>query len=684
MRGFVAFLILGVVAMAADRCTLPAELSAFVSSLPADGRARREALEARLARTPGDLAIQRVFVDSAVYARKPDRDRYQQLLAAHPNNIDYQYLQARSLVGSDTKQALQLYARILEKDPDYPWVHLSLSEIYRSEAFRDRAKLAASIATVQRVCPSSLVPYSYVNEVTDNEAAANAAVKLRALLKDSSSAGDLRLYSTLWALEFRVRPTAEHDEERKQVAEDLKRLMPLIDDARVQGAIENGARLVKDKAVEQRMTAMRKTDPRRAVMEQSNAWLRGHPRPKDGDSAEVRHAYGKELLARADEWRKLTPDDAIGNIDRVRALAYLDATPDEIGRAGDDLLSVIRRDRSSGGVGASWLVSLARLYVEQGVLLDRVPALCNEAMSRFDDPEAAIDIDLAPSPRNAANRQMFVTSHVEALVVLARMHEKQGEKDKAHAIIWQATDYLASKAPATEEKNQELVNWQNTSRRTLLRANAEMAEREGRKLDALIGYRETVAVDGLFRNELTALQQKLWKELGGTDEGWQQWLNQAVPPVAASNKLVDDGARFGSAAKRKLPPLTARDTNGGQWTLDRFAGKTVIAVVWATWCEPCRAELPYFAKLAERLKGRGDVLAVSFNTDDNIAVADAFAKSYGYTFPVLAVKQYAEDLMPMSAIPRTWIIKDGVISKEHIGFVRDGDKWVEQMLAELR
>jgi hypothetical protein len=51
---------------------------------------------------------------------------------------------------------------------------------------------------------------------------------------------------------------------------------------------------------------------------------------------------------------------------------------------------------------------------------------------------------------------------------------------------------------------------------------------------------------------------------------------------------------------------------------------------------------------------------------------------------VLEAKQYAEDLMPLMSIPRTWIIKNGVIAEEYRGFGDDGDKWVEQMLSQLK
>ena len=679
MRVFLV-LFLGVpVAFAADRCSPPLDLAEFVNSLLSGNDARRAAIEERLKQTPVDVTLHRLSLDSSVYERKPVRERYQRLLESHPDSLDYEYLQARSLVGSDTRQALRIYARILEKDPDFPWVHLSQLEIFRAEAFRDRAKLAASFSVIQRVCPSSFQPYSYLNEIEDNDTVARAATTLRALLKDANGARELRLFATLWAVEFRVRPPAEHEKERKQVAEDLKRLLPFEDDPRIRAAIENGAKLTRDDALAQRLAGGRKPDPQSSVMDQSNAWLQGHPRPKAADSPEARHAYGKILLAKAEEWRKIAPGDVIGNFNRVQALTFLDASPEEIGLAGDDILALVRR---KDGITASWIVSLARVYLDGGVLLDRVQALCSEALSRLDDPEAVIEIDLAPSPRmTAGNRQHLARMHVEALLVLAQTYEKQGDRNKAHATLWQASDYLASKAPAPGETNRQVLNWHTMARYSILRASAEMAEREGRKLDALNGYRETLAVRSIGREELSARQRKLWKELGGTGEGWQQWTN---PVSEASPKSATSVRQEGSVEKRKLPPLMARDIDGNQWTLDRFAGKTTIAVVWATWCEPCRAELPYFAKLAERVKGRDDVLAISFNTDDNIAVAKAFAKSQGYMFPVLSAKQYAEDLMPMFSIPRTWIVKNGVIEKEYQGFAADGDKWVAEILAQLQ
>ena len=193
--------------------------------------------------------------------------------------------------------------------------------------------MAASFSIIQRVCPSSFQPYSYLNEIADDDTVARGVAKLRTLLKEANGARELRLFATLWAVEFRVRPPAEHEGERKQVAEGLKRLLPFENDPRIRATIENGAKLTGDTGLAQRLAGERKPDPRSVVMDQSNEWFHAHPRPKTGDSPESRHAWGKDLMERAEEWRKIAPGDVIGHFDRIQAMIFLDVSPDEIGRA---------------------------------------------------------------------------------------------------------------------------------------------------------------------------------------------------------------------------------------------------------------------------------------------------------------------------------------------------------------
>lgn len=152
-----------------------------------------------------------------------ERDRYSSLLSRNPGSLDDQYLLARSLVGGNTGEALRQYSKILERDPDYPWVHLSQLEIFKAEGFRDRNRLQASFETFTRVCPSSIAPYHYLDQIPDHDLATRAAARLRLMLKDAPSERDLTAYPVLWKVELQILP---NEEETRRIAEDVKRLLP--------------------------------------------------------------------------------------------------------------------------------------------------------------------------------------------------------------------------------------------------------------------------------------------------------------------------------------------------------------------------------------------------------------------------------------------------------------------------
>jgi thiol-disulfide isomerase/thioredoxin len=183
------------------------------------------------------------------------------------------------------------------------------------------------------------------------------------------------------------------------------------------------------------------------------------------------------------------------------------------------------------------------------------------------------------------------------------------------------------------------------------------------------------------REAILTAERRLWKELGGSDESWTRRLNAKSAPMAdsASRQAADF-----KAVARAVPDFSLKDLQGRTWTPAQWKGKTVVAVVWATWCAPCLHEMPHFEKLAARLKDRSDVLFMSLNTDDNTGVVEPFMKKNGYTVPVLLAKHFAEDLMPYFAIPRTWIFRDGVLVSESIGFGPDPETWANNILAQFK
>jgi thiol-disulfide isomerase/thioredoxin len=130
-------------------------------------------------------------------------------------------------------------------------------------------------------------------------------------------------------------------------------------------------------------------------------------------------------------------------------------------------------------------------------------------------------------------------------------------------------------------------------------------------------------------------------------------------------------------------PIPLKSLDGKQAQLADLRGKVVFLNVWATWCAPCREELPFLEKLYQRVKGRPDLAVVTLNVDDNIGLVQPFLKDKGFTFPVWLGASLYEKLAPDTGIPVNWLVdRDGVLRFEKVGFAA-ADDWVDQVLAKL-
>ena len=118
----------------------------------------------------------------------------------------------------------------------------------------------------------------------------------------------------------------------------------------------------------------------------------------------------------------------------------------------------------------------------------------------------------------------------------------------------------------------------------------------------------------------------------------------------------------------KAPDFILKDLNGKTVSLSAFRGKVVLLNFWATWCPPCRAEMPSLNKLYNMLKPRGlEVVAVS--TDRSISDIKDFIKSHRVSFPILfdsdrsGAKQYR-----VFSMPTTFLIdRKGMIVEKFYG-----------------
>jgi thiol-disulfide isomerase/thioredoxin len=116
--------------------------------------------------------------------------------------------------------------------------------------------------------------------------------------------------------------------------------------------------------------------------------------------------------------------------------------------------------------------------------------------------------------------------------------------------------------------------------------------------------------------------------------------------------------------------------------LSAFEGQTIFLNLWATWCAPCLAEMPYIQRLYEDM-GK-EVAFVTIATDDDPAVAQRFIEEKGYTFPVYRVAGVMPELYRSPTLPTTWVISPGgKLATVHAGMANYDTKGFRAFLRSL-
>ncbi|KYG89249.1 TlpA disulfide reductase family protein [Metasolibacillus sp. FSL H7-0170] len=110
--------------------------------------------------------------------------------------------------------------------------------------------------------------------------------------------------------------------------------------------------------------------------------------------------------------------------------------------------------------------------------------------------------------------------------------------------------------------------------------------------------------------------------------------------------------------------------DGSTISLSDYKGQKVILNFWATWCPPCKAEMPHLQNFHENNEdGDVTVLAVNLTASDSVSNAESFVDGYGLTFPVLLdIDGEVGQLYEVITIPTTFFIdEDGNIIEKFIG-----------------
>ena len=151
--------------------------------------------------------------------------------------------------------------------------------------------------------------------------------------------------------------------------------------------------------------------------------------------------------------------------------------------------------------------------------------------------------------------------------------------------------------------------------------------------------------------------------------------------LTVANAKVKEGQNFPEFS------LSSLDDQTKKLALSSFKGKVVVLDFWASWCEPCKVELPILNKLYKKYHGNGlEILGV--NEDKELSEAKSFLKSYPMQMPLLedGIKGVVLTKLEVDGLPVTYVLdKSGKVHKIHKGF-KPGDlvKFEEEIVALLK
>jgi len=151
--------------------------------------------------------------------------------------------------------------------------------------------------------------------------------------------------------------------------------------------------------------------------------------------------------------------------------------------------------------------------------------------------------------------------------------------------------------------------------------------------------------------------------------------------VAACKTSPNEGVREAPKIGGIAPRFTLEDTQGTQISLLDHRGKVVLINFWATWCPPCRQEMPGIQQQFEEFEG--DLVVLAIDNDEPDSIVREFQEDLGLTFDILLDPaghvniQYQIRSYPTSL----FVDENGMIQIVHIGLMTEGQlsKYLSQM-----
>ena len=144
---------------------------------------------------------------------------------------------------------------------------------------------------------------------------------------------------------------------------------------------------------------------------------------------------------------------------------------------------------------------------------------------------------------------------------------------------------------------------------------------------------------------------------------------QAGTPASSTDGAAATLRFFKNPAAAK--PFTIRTIDDRELSLDSFKGKVTIVNFWATWCPPCRAEIPDLIALQEKYRDNLQIIGIS-EDEEGPAVVRKYVADHQMNYPVAMTSPELEKLFPgIAALPTSFVIdREGRLVQKHVGMLR--------------
>lgn len=156
-------------------------------------------------------------------------------------------------------------------------------------------------------------------------------------------------------------------------------------------------------------------------------------------------------------------------------------------------------------------------------------------------------------------------------------------------------------------------------------------------------------------------------------------------PKAAEAVRESDGLVVPVSVNFEAPDVALTDLQGNPVALSDYAGKVILYNSWATWCPPCKAEMPTLQAYYDKYKDQGLVIIAIEDGQPLPEVAD-FVQQFGLTFPVWPDPEYkASKTYNVSGLPTSFVIdRDGIVRLTWSGEISMSalEKYVTPLLAD--